>query len=347
MTEPPRLPPPTWQFVLAFAILYIVWGTTYLAIQIGVLDEELPPLYFGGTRIGAAGVIMLAFQWARGQSLKFSTRDVAGIATGAVLLFVGGNGLISLALKWVQSGESAVLAATATLWIALFSMAFAGGDRLRPLGWAGLLLGLLGVAVLQWPKLQAQGFSLTRSPGPWLTLASAACWGIGTVLLRRTAIRIPRLSSVGWQMMFGGVGMIGLGMLMGERAPSSISREAVLVFLYLLVVSSLVAFVAFVWLLEHVSATKVSTYAYVNPLVAVLLGSAAHNEPITPALMTGMLLILVGVFLVRGADQTDPAVVEAAEEKFSPVEMVLVPAACITDDAKSRVGVTGERRADH
>lgn len=302
---PSRVPiqPPTWQFVLAFAILYVVWGTTYLVIQIGVLDQQLPPLLFGGTRIGAAGLILLVYQCLRGQSLRFSGRDAVGIVTGCVLLFLGGNGLITLALQSVQSGESAVLAATATLWIALFSMVFAGGDRLRPIGWLGLIVGLVGVMVLQWPNLEQQGFSFARNRGPWLTLASAASWGIGTVLLRRTPICIHRLSSAGWQMTLGGAGMCILGIANGEQAPATITPGVVWVFLYLLVVSSLVAFVAFVWLLEHVSATKVSTYAYVNPLIAVLLGTLLHDEPISTALIAGTLLILVAVFLVRGGER--------------------------------------------
>ena len=127
MTDSPRPTPPTWQLAVAFAILYIVWGTTYLAIQIGVLDEGLPPLLFAGTRIGTAGLILLGLQLIRGQQLRFSTKDAVGIAASSILMLVVGNGLISIALQTVQSGESAVLAATTTLWIALFGMTFAGG----------------------------------------------------------------------------------------------------------------------------------------------------------------------------------------------------------------------------
>ena len=111
---------------------------------------------------------------------------------------VGGNGLISVALRSIQSGESAVLAATTTLWMAVSSMAFADGDRLRPLGWLGLLMGLAGVAVLQWPSLQHHGFSFDEQIGPWFALASAGSWGIGTILLRHLPIRVPRLTSAGW-----------------------------------------------------------------------------------------------------------------------------------------------------
>ncbi len=310
MTDSPRPTPPTWQLAVAFAILYIVWGTTYLAIQIGVLDEQMPPLLFGGTRICCAGLILLVFQFIRGQQLRFSAKDAVGMFASSLLMLVVGNGLISIALQTVKSGESAVLAATTTLWIALFGMTFAGGDRLRPLGWLGLLVGLAGVVVLQLPKLAEQGVGFARNIGPWLTLISAASWGIGTVLVRHTTIRLPRLSSMGWQMSLAGAVMVGAGFLYGESIPARVSGRAIGAFLYLLIVGSLIAFVAFHWLLEYVSAPKVGTYAYVNPLVAVLLGAWLHDEPISRALIGGMTLILAGVFLVRGGDRPTIVAVE-------------------------------------
>lgn len=300
MNAAPALAPPRWQLAAAFAILYIVWGTTYLAIRIGVLDEHLPPFLFGGARIGAAGAVLLLVQALRGQSLRFSRHDAVGIACGAGFLFVGGNGLITLALQTVPSGESAILAATASLWIALVSMAFPGGDRLRVLGWMGLMLGLVGVVILQSPKLQAETLAATGVVGPLFGLASAACWGVGTVLLRQTPVRIPRLNSAGWQMTLGGLGMMLVGVCLGESPPAQVTGKTIATFFYLLVMGSLIAFVAFHWLLEHVPAPSVGTYAYVNPLVAVLLGLWWHHEPITTPVVAGMLLILTGVFLVRG-----------------------------------------------
>lgn len=298
--KPPEPPAPqTWRVVLAFLTLYIVWGTTYLAIKIGVADEHLPPFLFGGSRIGAAGVLLLLFQLLRGQVPRVGAGNWRGILYGAGFLFVGGNGLISAALRHVHSGESAVLAATTTLWIAVFSMAFPGGDRLRPVGWLGLLVGLCGVAVLQAPVLAEQGFRFATNVGPWLVLGSAGAWGVGSVLLRQTPPRVPRLTSAGWQMALGGSGMILVGLALGEQPPERITAATAAVFVYLLVFGSLVAFVAFHWLLEHVPATKVGTYAYVNPLVAVLLGTWWRGEPFTPALVGGMVLILTAVGLVR------------------------------------------------
>lgn len=294
-----RSTPSGLQIGVAFAILYIVWGTTYLAIQIGVLNEQMPPLLFAGSRIATAGVILLAFQLLRGQPLRIQRNDVAGIAVGSMILFVIGNGLISIALKTVASGESAVLAATTTLWVAAVGLVLPGGDRLRPAGWLGLFTGMLGVVVIKSPALREQGFSFAYNIGPWLVLCSAAAWGIGTVLLRKATVQLPRLSSVGWQMAIGGGVMVAIGFLVGEKIPERITLGTIGAFLYLLVFGSLTAFVAFNWLLEHVSAPKVTTYAYVNPLVAVLLGTWLHDEPMTMSLVLGMLLIFAALFLVR------------------------------------------------
>jgi drug/metabolite transporter (DMT)-like permease len=288
-----------WQLAVGFATLYVVWGTTYLAIKIGVGDEHLPPYLFGGSRIGAAGLVLLACHGLRGQSFRIPRSEWRGLLLGAIFLFVGGNGFISAGLQYVSSGETAVLAATMTLWIALFSCFIPGGDRLRPIGWLGLFLGLCGVVVLEWPLLRTQGFSLA-SIGPWLVLASAGAWGIGSVVLRQNPSRMPRLAASGWQMALGGGFMILVGLALGERPPDKIEPATIAVFVYLLVFGSLIAFVTFQWMLEHVAATKVGTYAYANPVVAVFLGSWWRGEPLTAELLGGLALILVAVFLVRG-----------------------------------------------
>jgi drug/metabolite transporter (DMT)-like permease len=296
----PPAAPPLWQIAIGFAILYVVWGTTYLAIKIGVGDEHLPPYLFGGSRIGLAGLVLLGIQAIRGQSLRFGRGEWPGLLYGTLFLFIGGNGLISYSLQFIPSGESAVLAATTTLWIALFSSCVPGGDRVRPLGWFGVVLGIAGVLVLESPMLRETGFSFTRNAGPWFALASAGAWGIGSVLTRLLPSKMPRLTASGWLMTLGGVGQLAVGLVIGERPSVTVAPATIAVFAYLLLFSSLIAFVAFQWLLHHVAATKVGTYAYVNPLVAVLLGAWWREEPLTAELFGGMAIILVAVFLVRG-----------------------------------------------
>lgn len=297
---------PTWATILAFGIMYIAWGTTYLAIQKGVRDEHLPPFFFGGSRIASAGVLICLFQGLRGRSLLPHVRDLPAMIGTSVLLFVGGNGLITLAEKSVDSGMAAVLAATTPLWIGLFGFAFPGGDRLSARGWIGLGMGLFGVVVLLAPRIESiEG--LFTDLGPLLVLGSAATWSLGSLFLKHRREGIDRLTNAGQQMICGGLIMCLVGWLSGEpeQFPERITSGAAFAFLYLLVVGSLLGFVAFNWLLGHVSANKVGTYAYVNPAVAVLVGWV-DGEVIGPSILAGIGVILLGVFLIREGSTGEP-----------------------------------------
>jgi drug/metabolite transporter (DMT)-like permease len=300
MTSTPA--PPTWAILLAFGVIYTAWGTTYYAIKLGVQQEQLPPALFGGARLGLAGLILLGWQITRGQSVRVARDDLLKIVGIATLLFVGGNGFVTAAQKHVDSSLAAVLIATTPLWIGLFAMLLPRGERLTPLGWLGLLFGLAGVALLVEPRLrhsgQIDGFGVP------MVLASAAAWALGSVLLRRVRVPLPHLSAAGYQMAIGGASLLCVGLVLGEaeQLPGQVSPGAALVFLYLLLVGSLSGFVAFNWLLGHVSAAKVGTYAYVNPLVAVCIGWF-FGEEVTSRLWLGIAVILAGVFLVRGGER--------------------------------------------
>jgi drug/metabolite transporter (DMT)-like permease len=300
---PAAKPPAAWALALAFAIIYTAWGTTYYAIKLGVRDERLPPLLFGGARIAIGGALLLAYQWLRGDSLRMPRRNVLRLLGIGWLMFVAGNGLIGYGQKTVDSSIAAVLIATTPLWIGLLAMLWPGGERLTRRGWLGLVLGLAGVFVLltpQWLNTEL-AFDAARF---LLVLGSAASWALGSLLLRHVPIEQSRLTAATYQMLLGGVSMLGVGTLLGEVAdlPERVTASAVAVFCYLLIVGSLGGFVAFNWLLGHVSAAKVGTYAYVNPLVAVLIGCAT-GEDFTWALAAGMTIILLGVFLVRGGEK--------------------------------------------
>jgi drug/metabolite transporter (DMT)-like permease len=296
--------PPAWALALAFGTIYISWGTTYYAIKLGVQREHLPPLLFGGSRIFIAGVLVLGYQLARGAALRLPLKDAARLIAIGWLLFVAGNGLISYGQKTVDSSIAAVLVATTPLWMGLFAMLWPHGERLTPRGWTGLIVGLAGVTVLLTPKL-LDAERPTDAAGLGLVLGSAGSWAMASVLLRHTRLQLPHLSVACYQMLFGGASMLVLGSVLGEfqQAPEHISAGAIWVFLYLLVVGSLSGFIAFNWLLGHVSATQVGTYAYVNPLVAVLIGWAISEE-VSWNLWAGMGIILFGVFLVRGGERT-------------------------------------------
>ena len=287
--------------MLAFALVYVCWGTTYMAVKKGVQEEGLPPALFGGVRVCIAGCLLLWCQLLRSQRLALPARDRLPVVLCAALLFVGGNGLINIAGQTLDSGVCAVLAATTPLWIALFEICWPQGDRLTGRGWLGLLFGLGGVALLFAPVVK-NAENLVVDAAYLIVLGSASCWALGSLVARHQRITCPHLTAAGYQMILGGGSLAVVGLLAGEaeRLPDHISAKAAGAFVWLLVVGSLLGFVAYNWLLAHVSAAQAGTYAYINPAIAVVVGVVDGEEP-TIWLVGGISVILVGVGLVRGA----------------------------------------------
>jgi drug/metabolite transporter (DMT)-like permease len=306
--------PATWTLALGFALVYISWGTTYLAIQAGVRDEHLPPALFGGVRVCLAGVLLLAYLALRGQRLSMSRRDWAFVAIAGLLLFVAGNGLITFAERTVPSGVAAVLATTTPLWIGLLEMFWPGGDRLTSRGWLGLVIGLAGVAIVLGDKL-TDSAALVQDAGPLLVLGSAAGWALGSLVVRHKRLSCSHLTAASYQMIVGGGALTLIGCATGELGefPDTVTAGAAGAFLYLLVVGSLIGFVSFNWLLGHVAAAKVGTYAYVNPVVAVLAGWWLAGETINIWFAVGLLVILTGVALVRRGESPGRQVPESSD----------------------------------
>jgi drug/metabolite transporter (DMT)-like permease len=264
--------PSYWGLSLAFAIVYVSWGTTYLAIKVGV--RALPPGLFAGTRITIAALVLLGYLALRRKPLLLSGHDFLVASVAALFLFVAGNGLLTLAEKTVDSGVASVLGATTPLWMGLVESAWPSGERLTRRGWLGLLLGLLGVMVLLAPRLSNPAVLFADS-GPLLVLCAALSWSVGTVILRYGRRGSAHLTSAAYQLLVGGSGLTLVGLVCGEArtvTPDSLTPAAVFAFFYLLVVGTLLGFLAYTWLLQHVSATLAGTYAYVNPAVAVLVG---------------------------------------------------------------------------
>jgi drug/metabolite transporter (DMT)-like permease len=296
--SPPR-PPARSSLVLAFTLVYLSWGTTYLAIQKGV--EAFPPGLFGGVRVALAGLLLFAYLALRRLPLRLRPREFFWTGLVGVLFFVGGNGLISLGEMSVASGITSVLVATIPLWLALLELLWPWGERLGWRGWLGLFAGLAGVLLLLAPKLR-QPAHILQDAGPLLVVGSSLSWSIGTFILRHRRLRGPHLAVAAYQMLLGGGGLLLLGLLFGESeriTPESFTPSAVYAFFHLLVFGSLVGFVAYTWLLRHVSAPMAGTHAYVNPMVAILAGWLLNGEAITGWVMGGMAIILAGVALVR------------------------------------------------
>lgn len=301
MTLPPSPPPSTRAVAFAFVLIYLSWGTTFLAIREGVHNQQLPPALFGGTRVALAGLILLGYLALRGERLRFPLRDFQWVIATALLLFVGGNGLINFAERTVESGVTSVLVATTPLWLALMEMFWPRGERLRPLGWLGVLMGLGGMIILLGPNIRRPA-ALVNDPGPLLVLGSAGAWALGSLVSRYHRPHGSHMAAAAYQMVLGGSCLSLIGLAVGEGSQltaENITGRAVFSYLYLIVVGSLIGFVAFHWLLGHVSATLVGTYAYVNPMIAILVGWLLGGEELTVRVLAGMVVILVGVALVR------------------------------------------------
>jgi drug/metabolite transporter (DMT)-like permease len=293
----------------AFALVYLSWGTTYLATRIGVHQEAMPPAIFSGSRIALAGLVILVGLKLRGHSLRIPRRELVFIILTSWLLFVAGNGLITVAQLTVESGMAATLAATTPLWMAVLESFWPRGERLLPRGWLGLLIGLVGVLLLKPPA------EFTQTWGPLFALGSAVAWALGSLLLRHNRPSTSHLLTAAVQMVVGGTSLTLVGIACGELAqlPAVIPARAWGAYFYLMIAGSLVGFVAFNYLLGHVSAALVGTYAYVNPLIAVLVGWLLADEQMDARIVGGMLTILFGVALVRGA--TRKALPTLLEEK--------------------------------
>ncbi len=282
--------------IAAFAAVYLIWGSTYLFIRIAV--ESIPPLLMAGVRFVVAGTILLAItsRLGGGEADPVGPRQWrAAAVTGALLLF-GGNGGVSYGEQYVASGVVALLVATVPLFIALFGAIFLG-SRLRRPAVLGIVFGLVGTAVLLRPGRGAGG-----DPGHMLlVLASPLTWSIGSLYATRAALPRRPLVAAAMEMLCGGALLVAAGLLTGEGSllhVGRISTASWLSLLYLVVFGSLVAFSAYVWLLTRVPTTAVATYAYVNPLVAVVLGWAVLGERITGQTLVAAALIIIAVVLI-------------------------------------------------
>src|SRR5580704_1438348 len=182
--------PSPWALALAFGLVYVCWGTTYLAMKKGVREEHLPPALFGGVRVCIAGLLLLSWQLARGERVKLAPGDRLPLVLCALLLFVGGNGLINVAGQTLDSGVCAVLAATTPLWIGLFEICWPAGERLSVRGWLGLLVGLVGVLLLCGPLIENPE-QLDLDFGYLIVLGSATCWALGSLVSRHRAVTCP------------------------------------------------------------------------------------------------------------------------------------------------------------
>jgi drug/metabolite transporter (DMT)-like permease len=289
---------PAWLVWAALGVVYVVWGSTYLAIRVTV--ETLPPLLGGAARFLLAGPLMYAWlRLRRGpHGVRVSTPELLACAMVGSALLLGGNGLVMIAEQRVPSGLAALIIAAAPLWIVVLRVTF--GDAVKKTTLAGVAAGLVGVGILVLPGSKAHGAPLA---GTLLLVAASGMWAGGSFFSKRLPLPEDPFTSTAWQMICGGIALTLAGLATGELSDidvDSFSDRSLWALAYLVVIGSLGAFTAYTWVLQHAPISKVATYAYVNPVIAVVLGWAILSEDITATIALGAMVIVASVaFIVR------------------------------------------------
>jgi drug/metabolite transporter (DMT)-like permease len=290
--------PPRWLTLLSLLTIYLVWGSTYLAIRVAV--ETIPPFLGAGVRFVIAGLLLAGYLLLRGRLDRSALGwpQLLPSALVGVLLVVGGNGLVMIAEQTVPSGLAALLIASDPLWIVLLRAG--DGQRISRTTLASVLVGFVGVAFLVLPHI---GGGLSTLGGPLIIVAAAVSWAVGSFWSQRLPLPRDPLTSTMLQQLIGGVILVLASFVLGDVGrfdPARVSTTSALALGYLLVFGSLVAFTAYTWLLRHTPVSTVSTYAYVNPVIAVFLGWAILSEEITTSILAGAIVIVASVaFVVR------------------------------------------------
>ena len=299
--------------MLAFAIIYLVWGSTFLAIRIGV--REVPPFLLAAIRFLVAGLILYGWMIARGERSP-SLRQWTSVSLLAILIFVLDYGLLFWAEQRVASGIAAVMMAMNAVFMALSEIIFLRTQKLTVHLALALLLGIGGVAVLVSRSLNLGGSPLDRLGAVALIVASMS-WSVASAFARKLPLPPSKVMSSGAQMLAGGVFLALTSTALGEFRnfhPGAVSLEAWLSLLYLIVAGSIVAFTAYVWLIQHESPTKVGTSSLVNPVVAVLLGYFLGGEALGLRTILGTLLVLISVVMITMTGAKKPAATLQVED---------------------------------
>ncbi|HXY51765.1 MAG TPA: EamA family transporter [Terriglobales bacterium] len=292
--------PSRWKVILAFGLVYLFWGSTYLAIAIAV--ERIPPALMCATRFLIAGILMLFYCGLSGRQVWFSVRQLWNMAVVGTLLLMGGNLTLSYAEKVVPSGLSALLIASTPLWFLILETWMLEEHHIAPRGLAGLGLGIIGMAVLLWPKLMATGTLGRREL--WAALSLPLCsfsWALGSVLSKIWLVGEDPFSSTAWQITFAGISNLLFALLAGDPSRVTWTARGLGAVLYLVVGGSWIGYTSYIFLLRNAPSSKVSTYAYVNPLVAVFLGWLLRSEQLDRYILAGTAIIVASVILVTSA----------------------------------------------
>ena len=307
-----------WRVISAFLLVYIFWGSTYLGIGIGV--KYIPPYLMTGVRFVIAGVLMLLYCWWTKRGIRVSVGQLARLGVIGCLLLSVSNVILAWAEQVVPTGLAALIVAITPLWFLVIDAFMFRGDRPSAKGYVGLALGIVGIAVLLWPKLMA-----TTALGRQQFLAASALifasfsWSMGSALSKRWQKGIDPFSASGWEMTIAGAVNLMVATAFGEFSHARWTAAGIGAIAYLVVFGSWVGFSAYIWLLQHVSMSKVATYAYVNPVVAVFLGWIALHERVDAYILAGTAIVVISVALVTQSKVTTRA--EREEEALPACEV--------------------------
>ncbi len=279
---------------LAYLAVCFFWGSTYLAIKIGV--QDMPPMFFAGTRFLIAGSLMLLYGRFKGYPLPKDFKTIKALSIIGLLMLLGGNGLIVYAEQWVDSSVASMMVATMPLFIALLDKILIKSVELNKWSYVGLLIGFYGVYQLISPS----GISpVMRLSDAGIILLAVFLWSLGSVYSTMVKSESSIINKIGIQMLAGGAGLMFVAGITGELTRITFTQSSLLALLYLIIFGSLVGYSSYIYVLANWSATKAGTYAYINPIVAIVLGFIILNEPITFKMIISMIIILLGVFIVQ------------------------------------------------
>ncbi len=282
--------------LIAFGCVYFFWGSTYTAIR--VAGMHLAPPLVAGCRSLLSAVIIGTIVLLRGKSLRVSRGAAWRLALVGVLFMTGNNVLLTWSETMMPSGLASLVIATIPIMVALIETGLPGGEKLNKRGWTGVLLGTAGMVALVWPSLHRGGAAMTRLLPFALLLVAGLCFAVGSVLSRRFRFKEDPLVATAWQIGCAGILNMSIAGVAGSFQTAVWTRSGVMAIAYLSVFGSVVGLSAYTYLLQHVPVTKVSTYAFVNPLVAVLLGVVLLGERLQPSEILGMAIIVAAVAMV-------------------------------------------------
>jgi len=285
---------------LAFGLVYVFWGSTYLGIRIAI--EYIGPELMTGIRFPIAGIIMLAACVLFGRRVSITAREFVQQGIVGILLLSVTNVTLTWSEQYIRTGLASLLVASIPIWFLVVDTWVLRGERLSARGLVGIALGAVGTVVLLWPKL------VSPTAGGRMELFASVClmasslvWAVGSVLSRRWQGSMDAFTATGWQMSIGGVLNLGIAFVLGEPAKAQWTVRGMAAIAYLVVFGSLVGYTAYIWLLKYVPTSKVGTYAYVNPVIAVFLGWYFLGEHVDGYIAAGTAIIIVAVALATGA----------------------------------------------